>query len=67
MIRVQIDQDRCVGGGQCVMAAPDVFDQRDEDGVAILLDANPPMDQLDIVRRAELLCPAAAIRVISDD
>lgn len=67
MIQVQIDEDRCVGGGQCVMAAPEVFDQRDEDGVAFLLEENPPGEQLETLRRAELLCPAAAIQVSDDD
>lgn len=65
MIEVEVDEARCVGGGQCVMAAADVFDQRDDDGVVILLDANPPEDRLEAVRRAELVCPAAAIRVRS--
>ena len=30
-MKVVIDQDKCVGAGQCVLLAPDVFDQRDED------------------------------------
>lgn len=63
MNRIEVDEDLCVGGGQCVMAAPEVFDQRDEDGVVILLEENPPAEQLEMVQRAELLCPAAAIRV----
>ena len=63
MIRIEVDTDLCVGGGQCVMAAPEVFAQRDEDGVVILLQENPPAEQLETVKRAELLCPAAAIRV----
>lgn len=63
MIEIEIDEERCVAGGQCVMAASDVFDQRDDDGVVVLLEANPPADRLDAVRRAELVCPAAAIRV----
>lgn len=65
MIRVEVDEDLCVGGGQCVMAAPDIFDQRDDDGVVILLEVNPPEGRIEATRRAELLCPAAAIRVQS--
>jgi ferredoxin len=67
MIQVEVDEDLCVGGGQCVMAAPEVFDQRDEDGVVILLEQRPSADQIDVVRRAELLCPAAAITVRATD
>jgi ferredoxin len=57
---VKIDQEGCVAAGQCVLAAPDVFDQRDEDGVAVLLQ-NPSSDQYDATREAALLCPARAI------
>ena len=62
-MRVEIDQDRCVASGQCVMTAPDVFDQRDEDGVVVLLDPEPPEGQDDDVRHAALVCPALAITV----
>jgi ferredoxin len=59
-VDVTIDEEGCVGAGQCVLAAPDVFDQRDEDGVAVLLH-NPSADQHDATREAALLCPARAI------
>lgn len=62
-MRITIEEDKCCGAGQCVLAAPDVFDQRDEDGVVVLLDANPAADQLEDVRNAANLCPAAAIEV----
>jgi ferredoxin len=57
---VKIDQESCVAAGQCVLAAPEVFDQRDEDGVAVLLQ-NPSTDQYDAIRQAAWLCPARAI------
>jgi ferredoxin len=60
-VKIRIDEDRCVGGGQCVLAAPEVFDQRDEDGVAVLLQEDPPSDLSAAVKEAALLCPAAAI------
>ena len=43
-MKVLIDQDKCVGSGQCVLAAPTVFDQRDEDGIAVLLTETPTED-----------------------
>ena len=46
-----------------MLASPDVFDQRDEDGVVVLLNANPPFELLEGVREAALICPAAAIAV----
>ncbi|MEV5101280.1 ferredoxin [Streptomyces massasporeus] len=63
-MRVELDVPKCVASGQCVMAAPDVFDQRDDDGVAILLAERPGEDLLDDVREAVAVCPAAAIRLV---
>jgi cytochrome P450 len=61
--RVFIDQDKCIASGQCVLAAADVFDQRDEDGVVVLLNPDPPAELADDVRQAAAVCPALAIRV----
>jgi ferredoxin len=57
------DQDKCVASGQCVTAAEDVFDQRDEDGIAVLLDAAPPDALAADIRHAVAVCPALAIRI----
>jgi ferredoxin len=50
--------------GTCVLVAPDVFDQRDEDGIVVLLDEAPGADQHDAVREAASVCPGAAIRLL---
>ncbi|WCN82640.1 ferredoxin [Micromonospora sp. LH3U1] len=63
-LRVEFDEPKCVAAGQCAMVAPDVFDQRDEDGVAIVLDAEPGPEHHDEVREAAAVCPAAAIRLV---
>jgi ferredoxin len=60
-MKVTVDQDKCCGAGTCVLLAPDVFDQRDEDGIVVLLDAAPPEDLHDIVREAASVCPGVAI------
>ncbi|OAV51050.1 ferredoxin [Enteractinococcus helveticum] len=60
-MKIAIDTDKCIAAGACVMEAIEVFDQRDEDGVVILLDENPSEDQHDNVRRAAHACPAKAI------
>ncbi|MEV0081556.1 MULTISPECIES: ferredoxin [Saccharopolyspora] len=62
-MKVTIDQDKCVSSGQCVLAAEEVFDQRDEDGVVVLLNANPPAELAEDVQQAAVLCPALAIVV----
>jgi ferredoxin len=62
-VRVSVDQDRCVASGQCVLAAADVFDQRDEDGIVVLRTALVDPSRAEDVRRAAGLCPAMAITV----
>ncbi|WP_326613540.1 ferredoxin [Streptomyces scopuliridis] len=62
-MRVELDEPKCVAAGQCVVVAPDVFDQRDEDGVAVVLEEHPAAELLDGVREAVAVCPAAAIRL----
>ena len=62
-MRVTVDQDKCVSSGQCVLNAGDVFDQRDDDGVVLLLTDSPPSEQADNVRNAAAACPALAIDI----
>jgi ferredoxin len=63
-VRVEFDEPKCVAAGQCAMIAPDVFDQRDDDGVAVVLDAEPGAEHHDAAREAAAACPAAAIRLV---
>jgi ferredoxin len=60
-MKVAIDQDRCVGSGQCVFAVPEVFDQRDEDGIVVLLQDTPDDSLAPGVDEAARICPAQAI------
>ncbi|MFC4031178.1 ferredoxin [Streptomyces polygonati] len=62
-MRVHVDQEKCCGSGQCVLAAPDVFDQRADDGIVLLLDPRPPAGIHAEVRDAAAFCPAGAITV----
>lgn len=62
-MKVVVDEERCVAAGQCVAAAVDVFDQREEDGIVVLLDENPPAELAEDVRNAAAVCPALAIRI----
>ncbi|MFF3567564.1 ferredoxin [Nocardia jiangxiensis] len=62
-MKVVIDEDKCVAAGQCVAAAAEVFDQREEDGIVVLLNANPSADLADDVRNAAAVCPALAITI----
>ncbi|WP_105972075.1 ferredoxin [Streptomyces geranii] len=62
-MKVVVDEEKCVAAGQCVNAAMDVFDQRDEDGIVVVLDEHPPAELADDVRNAAAICPALAIRI----
>jgi ferredoxin len=62
-MKVIVDQGKCASSGNCVMHAPKVFDQRDEDGVVVLLNENPPAERAENARRAAVGCPAAAIHI----
>jgi ferredoxin len=62
-MRITVDQRRCVSAGLCVAAAEEVFDQREEDGIVVLLDPDPPSDLAGVVRAAADSCPASAITV----
>lgn len=61
-MRLQVERDRCVGSGQCVMLAPDVFDQDDE-GLVITLVDNAG-EESPGVSDAIRICPAAAIKLV---
>jgi ferredoxin len=62
-MKVSIEQDKCVAAGQCVAAAPGVFDQRDEDGIVVLLTPSAPDGSEDDVRQAAAVCPAQVIHL----
>ncbi|MET8868829.1 ferredoxin [Nonomuraea sp. NPDC004580] len=62
-MKVIVDEDKCCGAGQCVLLAPEVFDQREDDGIVILLDDSPGPGQHAVVREAAAVCPGAAIEL----
>jgi ferredoxin len=59
-MRVHADREICIGAGNCVFAAPEVFDQND-DGTVELLDPDPAAEHQDNVRDAVARCPSGAI------
>lgn len=64
-MKLAIETDKCCGAGQCVLAAPNVFDQ-DDDGIAFLLDVEPDASERAGVEEAIVSCPTGAI-VSRDD
>lgn len=62
-MRVEADQDSCIGAGNCVMVADTVFDQ-DDDGVVVVLTDEVPDGEISRVREAVRLCPASALKLL---
>ena len=60
-MRIEIDEPKCIASGACVFEAPDVFDQRDEDGVVVVLDPQVAVEHEANVERAAAVCPASVI------
>ncbi|MCH0566873.1 MULTISPECIES: ferredoxin [unclassified Streptomyces] len=59
--RVQVKRDACIGAGLCAVTAPAVFDQSEDTGLVVLLDATPGVQHLTSLRQAVASCPAHAL------
>ncbi|MHB9864394.1 ferredoxin [Streptomyces sp. YIM S03343] len=64
---IAIDHDKCMGAGQCALIAPEVFDQDETDGHALLLVERPGSEHHEAIRDAGYSCPLGAITVHEDD
>lgn len=62
-MKVRVDRDLCLGVGNCVALAPEVF-QLDEENKAVVLDSSSVDD--DTLLEAAESCPENAI-IIEDD
>jgi ferredoxin len=62
-MRVSVDLRRCEGHGQCLLAAPAVFDMHETKPWAVVLNPEPPDEMREEIIRAASMCPAAAIDV----
>jgi ferredoxin len=60
MLKITIDQDACVGTGNCAYWAPGTFDL-DDDGHSSVLDS--PKEDEHAIRVAAEACPVRAITV----
>jgi ferredoxin len=63
-IRVEVDRGLCIGSGDCVDTAPDVF-QLDQEDKAVVVD--PDGASTDDILEAAQNCPVTAISVAGED
>ncbi|MBU3063081.1 (4Fe-4S)-binding protein [Nocardia sp. NEAU-G5] len=65
-MKLIVNRDICIGAGMCVLTAPALFDQDEEDGrVRPLATAESPEQQA-ALREAVAVCPSGAIRLADD-
>lgn len=62
-MKVHVDYELCEGHGECVIAAPDVFDLEDDGRKVVLLQEDPPEELREQVRDAVMMCPIAALQL----
>ena len=62
-MKVEVEADKCIASGQCVLLSDAVFDQNDDDGIVLLRTSEVPASEQDAVREAVRICPARAIQV----
>jgi ferredoxin len=62
VIKVVVDRDVCQDHGQCVFAAPQVF-ELDEEGKLVVLQEEVDESQRDVVEEAADVCPVQAITI----
>jgi ferredoxin len=63
-IDITVDRALCIGSGDCVDSAPDVFQLDDEDKAVVV---DPDGASVDDVIAAAGNCPVAAVFVVGED
>lgn len=65
-VRVRVDREMCCAAGNCVLIAPEVFDQSEEDGQVVLVQSAPQARLWQSLVAAANACPVSAIDVRRD-
>ncbi|MGH9055563.1 MAG: ferredoxin [Acidimicrobiales bacterium] len=65
-MRVAVDLEKCLGYGNCVADAPEVFEIPEDAMVVRVIDDDPDERLRTAVEAAVLDCPARAITIIDD-
>jgi ferredoxin len=66
-MKVIARRNRCIASGACVLAASQVFDQRESDGVVEVRESRPSLDLLKKVQQAVAACPSQVFVVVEED
>lgn len=63
--RVSVDEGRCVGSGDCALAAPGAFEVDDDAALARVLPGAATAERAQL-ERASYACPTGAIRLTEE-
>ena len=63
-IRIEVDRGLCIGSGDCVDTAPEVFELDEEDKARVI---DPDGARYDVVLDAAGNCPVTAIFIYGED
>jgi ferredoxin len=61
-MKILADHDVCIGAGNCVLAAENVFDQ-DDDAIVVVLEEAPEGADAEKARNAVGSCPSGALSI----
>ena len=62
-MKVIRDASRCELHGECVMAAPEVFEIEDDKDVVTVINPEPSQELRGAVEHAVMMCPTTALRL----
>jgi ferredoxin len=62
-MKVIVDIDVCAAHGDCVVAAPEIFDLGDDDDVVRVINPDPDEALREKAEQAVSDCPVSAIRI----
>lgn len=64
-MKAVVDRDLCIGCGLCEQTCPEVF-RLGEDGIAYVIDEDPPAETYPDIEGSAELCPVEAISIVSE-
>jgi ferredoxin len=66
-MRIVVSTDKCIASGSCVLASPQIFTQRESDGVVHVLKRYPSLNMLQKMREVVDACPAQAFAIEDEE